>query len=1742
MQETVAMPVAGSSNRGKDRDSRIQSAKKKLKSYQAKQAQAEKAKRISMNYTGGSAGPSRQQRSSSPTSIVGNVIENAARQSNGHLFASDVGESAGSRPSSAGDVSQVQQQQHSRRHSRTSSRAGHGRGHSRTGSISFSQTALAQATFTAAVAANTGLAENSTAPATRHSTSFVANTATSHTRGHSRSGSRSATGRARPVSFFGGAKHEIKVSLIDESLFGGKPKEAKIDADEAARGDWDDVDAQIEDECLKTPTMAQPSAFQTAPSTPADAIVDTSNDITPQQPKAHARRASRHTRKSSVATKRESMEIMGGLGLLAAMSQAPSSDSLSSSANRRRSSNRFSGLQSASVLFGNSPLASSSDIAADRRSGVRLSHQRQPSGINSDWRSALQAARENDNDDERLTALEKLEGRRPSSSSPGQHRETRSDLNDRRHSRQSSVQLPSFDDVHGPDGMDKRASLNLLESNMASTSSERPSSIIGARGLAPPVASGGVAAAVALGGGTSPSLPSESPAVTASAESTATSARPQSMFLSGDQLEGLGTLLEEEEEEEEGASMSPVKEKASFMDQERKRQKEAEQEAVKRSRRASLTPRPLKLKSRPASLFMGSQLGTMTPSMSLPTMSASSSSQEESEPEKSADSEASIASSEPDRARISSNHATLDSNAGAPWSLSSAQQKLADARASPSPKDLPSIDTKRSWRSSMPAPPRGMSSAISSASSVPSATNQPTSSTPPRQGMRALRLGSSGLSTSTSAADLERSAAQHPVPNDSISSEASTKSASTNSASNRRGSIIYNPAPNMPSPLAVSREDLGHGVPSSSPVISSNASGVTGMRRSSIHYKAASPSTPTKTNAPGSAPAETVGTNSPAPSYFPPQSAPASSAAAGGGVPMPMFEELKSKHQRDVALLDDVRKEVARLNREMAHETERSTREYTELERWSAEEKRGLGTRIEHLETAIAEIVAVRDAREDAFKEEREKVEEELRQKAEKLEDAEAERDMLQDDVEGWRTRCGDLEKSSQKDRAVLDEEKRLRANAQSKVKELLDLVDQHGIAPPRPRQEYAADDVSYADFPMDLVSALRSPALGGASPSANAGYFSPKIPQHDGAASLPPPQAVKLLKDMRQQIFNLAGSLEHERSEHLKAKEEADALRAENARLASSFQDASGVNSTFNTTISSGGDSPLRRDGGAYKGEDSTFDDVNGGMSCSTTLSSLTSTPPKTTPTKDANVQRSSSGSGMVGKNRKHVFAYDSSMGSASFGSGSVGTNLSSGLTSEHDHHHQHNEHDSSSQKGSQDHLTGAMDVLDGVAASEADLVGLGVSKLQTLDEEEEATTEAETPGSNAPTPVPYAQDRVQTVEDSARDSFDLEAGADIDVESIAPSTPALDRRDEAEQGGALPVVAISGEMSEAGHSKSSTQSSASSSAESHGPVSPYASGEDEQRESRFNDDGLDTFDSALWCGDDHFVEDYLDEEADEAGSVARPEFIREWSFQKASEAIRAKRAKAAEYRRARVEAARKGLEHRRQEEERQRKKRRPSIDDFFGIMKLDESMSLPALPTPDEALDMPPVYIDQHRADSQRFSAGSNYDNSPRMSMRIDGPAYSYHPQHQHQQQRPPVAKSAYVAATRDSGNYRPMSSSSLAQDGGRFSQDYYQQQQQQQLQQQQQQPASVQEQQVAAAAAAAAGGGMLSRVSLSGLTSAFSGLGGYLLSGQGNAVNMAAAATKACTRSDDPENHYHNEDGGSISWTATRRLEEA
>ncbi|CEH15255.1 hypothetical protein CBOM_03581 [Ceraceosorus bombacis] len=1474
----VGSPVASSSVQAKERDQRIQSARKKLKSYRAKQAAVEK-KRVSLLTE--SVAPSESSSSLSrlsvterPNSMLGKRLSSGSSSA----LASSSSPRASAQPTVPPPTS----------HTRSTSRAGHVRGHSRNGSISIGAVSPSPASLLFSTAlppspapSNATVAPQS-APARSANTTFVASTPHTHTRGHSRSGSRARSGY-RPASL-----------LFAGSTLGTQQTQP------LAVGEWRDVDQK----------PRQPEA-----------------SISADTPLTHARRPSRHSRQTSVSTRRESMEIMGGLGLGTFGVADSALNSVGASPrrhSRQMSSNRHSGILSASLLFGGGASADSAQRAG-RTSGIHKN--------DFDWRKlgATQEAAPQDDSSDRLTALEKLEGR-SRSTSPATSREqgTGDNAYNDRQSRPSSVQLPSFDDVHGTDAMDKRKSISLLEANEASTSSEEPSA--------------------------------------SAARSSLTSHLAPS------------TLTDGTPGARPSAASSPVRERGSLdigsEEAEKKRRDRAEeQETVKRNRRASLNPNPFKLKSRPASLYVGTlkssvNNGGIVASNSLPHLAAISGEEEEEEQDISVDERP--WSSTP---RASSTQAPQD------WSVDSAQRKLATARADVTQRQQAAVATtevKRSWRSSMP----------STAALNMHATSSPAVPAPapaPRQGMRTLRLGS--ISN------------EHKGQSDSLSSIASNNTtASSVSMSVASGAV---PIGRRQSLVLAAAQDLGQGLPSV--LRESNGPSPGAGRRSSIHYKS---STPTPASAPAAVGNASDSLPSPPASERP--NPPATAAPTGASsFKQVQFDELKATQQREHGLLEASRRQVERLTHELAVEKERSAREYAELESWSAEEKRTLGARIEHLEQAAAASANSALTRETELLGRIESVETELKTHAERLEDAEAERDMLQEDIDGWRTRCGDLEKSVRTERMAADEERRANATAKLRIQMLTQKLQEAGIELPKAQ----ADETFEDGLPADLASVLRSPALGSVSPVVQQnGYFSP----HPGAEpSAPPPQAIKLLKEMRQQIFNLAGTLEHERTEHVSAKTELDALREENARLRGE--------PTLNTT-------------------------VNSGETESAGHSSAGSPPRRFSAT-----QKSTTAS----KTKRHVFAYDSSMGSTSMGSGSVAAGTASTVPSEYEHGD--NEDHFKDDHGNEDLLH-------------------GLGSLQTLTEIEEEEQQSDA----ARTPLARPQSVGEAPDLEAGGTYDAEESSSLpDLEHSTPIRKTLDKT--------VPVLTVDGQPL----TPTASHSSCSSTESSHGPASPRNSYEEQ-------------VDEAI---DEDYDESDADDEEEEAMKRARsakPEFIREWSFEMAMSSIAAKRQQRASSRGKTPKSAPAVVETTtKSRASRPRRRRQQSSDDFFGLLALDSTDPLPALPTPDAALEMPPFYVEQSSRDSYAGSkrrSVESYDHSPRVSMRVSSGGMPA-------QQRPPVAKSAYAhahaAETID---------------------------------------------------AAAAAGGMLSRMSLGGLTSAFSGLGGYLLSGQSGAVQAAAAATKACAGSgsvtpgaDPSAHHLYGEESGldspqsSFSWTATRRVED-
>ncbi|SPO22993.1 uncharacterized protein UTRI_01671 [Ustilago trichophora] len=1513
---TSASTSAVASESSRDRGEQILSAKKKLKSYRAKQAlMAQKRSSASSSHSRSGSGVRY-----SDTPPVAAVVE---------ALSNEIVSQASTSAVSAANPSLA--------HARSASRSGHARGHSRAGSISITPNALwsqAQAIASSPAPASASLLGR---PA-----SIIAPSA-GHIRSHSRSHSRNFS-RSRPVSIsmLGAKKQEPVVLAIEH-----RAQHESVDAAaNTQRRSQQFLDSSALFGGAITPSLrpaSTASAKRTSfiipvspglfdrPASQGPATTATSAPSTSTT--RHSRRLSRHARTPSVSTKRESIEIMGGLGAGLGLDITNTPSPLQSMGSSRRRSSRMSNLPSASLLFGST--AEPSSIPAN-------STNSRASGQHWDWRKAIADASEQAEEDAqgRLTALEKLEGRTSSTSTAA-----RSTLAERpsstitasraskrlsSHTRTESIQIPNLDEIHQNEINERRASWN---SQPLETPASAPSSSTTnlreswGRNLVLPSTSSLLSV-----GFSSPAL---------SSTYLSSPGRPVSMIERAEspQPEGLGTLMEEEEEDD---ATSPSRERPSLdmpvdgrttAEQElRKQRREVEDETVKRNRRASLAPKPLKLKSRPPSLYLTpSQRSGLVSSPSMPnfatspllapsaiadevTPKASTAELPETEAEESPVDEQETSSN----AMPSRSTTCPDLSAVAPTAEESDSREANDA-TSPvdtkmSPEDVANQEQRqleelqqqilRAHRNSVIAPAAGPSSADSSSAS--------SGSTPSRQGMRTLRLGSQA-----NLASIMESGS----PSNSASGSVST-STTTSTPAQRRRSLIMGSFSAAPINGSSSR-DNDFVTSFSSAAATSRAA-----RRSSIIYK---PST-----------ASVLETSS--------SHSASDSIASLGGVPLAVHDELKAKANRDAALLESTKKQVEMLERELANETERSAREKAELEQWNLDKEEHLFDRAQRAETAARQaedaVVAMRA---------------ELEQTKEQLEDLSAEREVLQDDIEGWRSRCQDLEKTLRTEKAKSDENRRLRAAARLRIKQLTDAIEfNQGTVP--------ADDLGVLaalEMPqLDLATVLRSPNLGAVSPNLSAATpgLSPSI-GHEEA----PPQITKLLADMRQQIFNLAGSLEHERKQHLHAKEEV-------ARLQQQTADKVPIASTAEQSFASTAD-------------DESF---------------------------SSSARRSS---GVLGKNKRHVFAYDSSMGS--FGQSQSSASLS--MTTTDDTVHTDNDSDMSDSFSTK------------LPASESELIGLGMGSLQTLDEIEEVSEVSESVDGTLSGAL---GDKHSTVDAGATSPawIDVEAGGGIEVErpslemsessfgatyqdaENAPPTPDLYRSNEPSS--RFPAATAASAAS-AGLAEHSTQSSSSSSADSHAaPSTPPL-------------------------------------HATAAPPSPRPEFHREWSFEWGKH--RAAKTPSEQH----------------------------AVEDFFGILCTD--VVLPPLSNSTEPLDLPPIHL-TNPSGTLAPTARINKDGKPIVSSASARTASVFG------NRRPPVARSAYL---RESFDSTPPSG------GGAVVQRY-----------------GHEANASSASSLAAIGSRALSRMSLQGLTGAFSGLSGYLTNQSGAAVTAA----KMC----------NSIDGENAKWT--------
>ncbi|CAO1613012.1 unnamed protein product [Sympodiomycopsis kandeliae] len=1619
--EALLRDTDGSHAEDKDRrDQRILSAKKKLKSYRAKQALMAKRQSGSRQLT-----PSKAKRLS--TDVTNNAIANAVQET--ILCATeqaqqDMHTGTSSEPSS--DKNPM-----TKRHSRTASRAGHGRGHSRAASISVTADQMVSSANNAL--RNSFLASKGTdttpspSPNTTTTTSHVA-----HVRHHSRQHSRSASRQLSMIASGG-----LTPSRSNPTLLAVEHGPDSYGAP-GAPSDWTDVPPSSVEGTLQQPQRRlspapSPSATPRASARPLSNI-STADSLFMSTASSNApatKRLSRHARRTSLATKRESMELMGGLGFPAfspsqssGLDQADSTMSAASNSNTRRasrrisSSNRFSGIQSASVLFG---------APADRRSALKQDFDWRGSfGLNgSGHDQADEEAQEGEGDDRR-TALEKLEGRsaasKSSSSLPSSQQggADNAKRHSRAHSRQSSVQLPSFDDIHGQEGMDKRNSVNLLERNERSTLEESKAHSTSPWLGIPTSSSLTNLSSPTLGGfGGGMSHSQSNPELLANSRSP--KPRPVSLFVSpeANQPEGLGTLMEEEEEED---VTSPIKEReamkfASFSDvaseiedeEAQRRRREEERETVKRTRRSSLQPKPLKLKSRPASLFvspamqMKANLMLQSPSPRVPEEAEEAQGEELS----SSNDVLSTAANSSD-ADVSSNAASSRSALG--WSFSTAQAKarmnqlhtdgkeshLGNRQEQDGPR---SVDAALQTFGGAPRHPRTLSlntrigdtSTDNSSDTIgpEAASSSPTSATKP--GMRALRLGGGSASQS------------------SLRDE--TGNVTPTRLAQRRTSYMSTSS----SGEGISERMEGGSLPSS---VSKNT-----LRRSSIIYK----------------PSSDAATSSPTVSTAP------SSASMPANI-MNAFEELKSKALQDAGTIEEQSKQIEKLTIDLSAESQRSTREYAQLEQWSAEQRQKLVTRIDELQNENERLTDAVASKDSALSASAAKLAAQQQEMDGKTEDLEAERDMLRDDVDGWRTRCGDLEKSARSDKASLEEERQHSYSLALRVQTLMATLKEEGINVPTTP---TADDVASRQLglPSELNLALRSPAINPYAPSVTtpSGYFSPRASPAD--ATVPPPQAVKLLKDMRQQIFNLAGTLEHQRKEMLKYQEESETLKKQNEELKTALQSASKDGKQEDESVE-----------GEHE-DGFTFDHSPPPMSTSTSF------------------ERRNTGK------QRHVFAYDSSMGSVDQSNTSMGSTSHTNMTTMSEHSHTGNDEKVHSDGSESEHV-------------------LPLPALQPLLEEED-----EVPTSSAQSDDDHAESDLPSHE-RGMSLFDLEAGGDSygndedDEEEQTysqyeqeASTPVVDQARVVASLQKTPVVSLEGQalslssQSDGSVGSQSARSSGTSSLATPGPAS-LGDLEDHRLGSSALENGSDGEESV-----EDMAEGEVEEEEEFIGPYSRdrkdrPEFIREWSFQQALQTVRHSKT-------SQNNKGGKGHAGMR------RTARAPSVDDFFGLLLCEQLEPLPPLQTTHSSLEMPPVYVE---------TLLNSHDEAPTYGEATAGDA-AYHPRQPSSKGRPPVARSAYVRDSVSSsiesggmtrsgtmGSTAPSSRSSMQQQvafGGKM----------------QQRNGSLG--MAAAAATTMVGGGSraLSRVSLQGLTSAFSGLGGYLAGSSGAAVHAAAAAGTVC-----------------------------
>jgi len=194
-----------------------------------------------------------------------------------------------------------------------------------------------------------------------------------------------------------------------------------------------------------------------------------------------------------------------------------------------------------------------------------------------------------------------------------------------------------------------------------------------------------------------------------------------------------------------------------------------------------------------------------------------------------------------------------------------------------------------------------------------------------------------------------------------------------------------------------------------------------------------------------------------------------------------------------------LRSELAETRASLASLQAASDRDLSDLQSRSGEETRHLHLQIFELQNDLGTKTTELAALAETQKLELERLALESAEIKERLSDTELERDELADDVEGWRNRCGDLQKAVERERSRFEEEHREALSTREKLRKLGDrLANTNG-----------ATSAGNEDVALATAQA-------------------------------------KLIGEMRDQIFALAGALEREKREHARTQASLEDSRAQ--------------------------------------------------------------------------------------------------------------------------------------------------------------------------------------------------------------------------------------------------------------------------------------------------------------------------------------------------------------------------------------------------------------------------------------------------------------------------------------------------------------------------------------------------------------------------------------------------------------------